>query len=165
MKKIILGISSAVLILGLSTTTAFASGHGNGSWYPGGHCAGLCAVYDDARCYNRDGVCDYHDAACSYRDGECDYHDGSCLRADGMCHTFTDEDGNGICDTGKAALCLTAAPGQMSRQILRRRQIGKAGQPRATGREVPARASTASISTMDMVITGSIPGAIKLWSD
>lgn len=98
MKKIILGISSSVLILGLSTTTAFASGHGNGSWYPGGHCAGLCAVYDDARCYNRDGVCDYHDAACSYRDGECDYHDGSCLRADGMCHTFTDEDGNGICD-------------------------------------------------------------------
>ena len=67
--------------------------------------------------------------------------------------------------TGKAALCLTAASGQMSRQILRRRQISKAGQPRATGREVPARASTASISTMDMVITGSIPGAIKLWSD
>ena len=53
MKKMILGISSAVLILGLGTMTAFASGHG--SWYPGGHCAGLCAVYDGAQCYNRDG--------------------------------------------------------------------------------------------------------------
>ena len=62
MKKTVIGILAAAVVMSIGVVSAFAGGHGRGS------------RYTDA---NNDGVCDYAKSICQYidADGACDHYD------------------------------------------------------------------------------------------
>ncbi len=61
MKKTVIGILAAAVVMSIGVVSAFAGGHGRGS------------RYTDA---NNDGVCDYAKSICQYidADGACDHY-------------------------------------------------------------------------------------------
>lgn len=88
MRKVFLGVLTAVITLSFGTINVFAAGPGVGRNYTD---------------IDSDGICDYAGSNCIYvdadDDGICDgcgiYH-GCCLNGDG--NSFVDADGDGICD-------------------------------------------------------------------
>lgn len=85
MKKILLRLAAAAIILSLGVTGVFAAGPGCGRHF----------VDEDA-----DGVCDNAGSACAYVDEDGDGVCDICGTAHGSCagSAFLDEDGDGICD-------------------------------------------------------------------
>ena len=109
MKKGLLGILAAALVLTVVTTGAMAAG---GSWHHGagtgsgasGSCrAGTCQ-YVDA---DGDGVCDNCGTACRYVDAD---GDGVCDNRGTACR-YVDADGDGVCDNRGAACRYVDADG------------------------------------------------------
>ena len=88
MKKALLGVVAAAIILSLGSTGAFAAG-------PGG---GRCFADTDG-----DGICDNAGGRCAYVDADgdgicdlCGAEHRACLTGEGA--AFVDADGDGICD-------------------------------------------------------------------
>lgn len=87
MKRIVLGVLAAGIILTIGATTAFAAGvhGGRARGAEAGICLsdGACSMYVDA---DEDGICD-----------NCASDHGVCLN-NGNCDNYADADGDGICD-------------------------------------------------------------------
>ena len=87
MKRIVLGVLAAGIILTIGATTAFAAGvhGGRARGAETGICLsdGACSMYVDA---DEDGICD-----------NCASDHGVCLN-NGNCDNYADADGDGICD-------------------------------------------------------------------
>ena len=99
MKKGLLGILAAALVLTMVTTGAMAAG---GSWHHGARsgsasdsCHSGTCQYVDA---DGDGVCDNCGTACRYVDAD---GDGVCDNCGTACR-YVDADSNGICDNAGA---------------------------------------------------------------
>ena len=87
MRKALLGVVAAAIILSLGITGAFAAGPGGGRWF----------VDTDG-----DGICDNAGSRCAYvdadGDGVCDNYVPGQGRGNGCGGNFVDADGDGICD-------------------------------------------------------------------
>lgn len=85
MKRIVLSVLAAGMILSIGSVTAFAAGRHNG--YTGGFCrgSGVCQNHVDLDC---DGFCD-----------DCAY---VCVEG---CGSYADADGDGACDNRTAGAC------------------------------------------------------------
>lgn len=119
MKRILLGIVAAGIILTIGATTAFAAGLHNRC--AGGAGIGICrngescGYYADAdgdgicdNCGNTAGTCTGNAACSSYvdadGDGVCDIcggGHGNCVNG-GLCGNYADADGDGFCDNAAA---------------------------------------------------------------
>lgn len=90
MKRILLGVLAAGIVLSIGATTVFASGMHNGqgnAFCLSGVCqTGSCSNYVDA---DGDGLCD-----------NCDGSHGACQT--GSCTNYVDADGDGLCDNHSA---------------------------------------------------------------
>lgn len=90
MKRILLGVLAAGIVLSIGATTVFASGMHNGqgnAFCLSGVCqTGSCSNYVDA---DGDGLCD-----------NCDDSHGACQT--GSCSNYVDADGDGLCDNHSA---------------------------------------------------------------
>ena len=90
MKRILLGVLAAGIVLSIGATTVFASGMHNGqgnAFCLSGVCqTGSCTNYVDA---DGDGLCD-----------NCDDSHGACQT--GSCTNYVDADGDGLCDNHSA---------------------------------------------------------------
>lgn len=90
MKRILLGVLAAGIVLSIGATTVFASGMHNGqgnAFCLSGVCqTGSCSNYVDA---DGDGLCD-----------NCDDSHGACQT--GSCTNYVDADGDGLCDNHSA---------------------------------------------------------------
>lgn len=97
MKRIVLGVLAAGIILTVGATTAFAAGmHGSrASGANAGIClsGSTCSVYVDA---DGDGICD-----------NCTSDHGACLN-NGSYGNYADADGDGVCDN-RGAHCGDSA--------------------------------------------------------
>ena len=86
MKKTLLGVLSAAVVVSLCVATAFAAGPGGGRWFV------------DA---DGDGICDNAGSRCAYvdadGDGICDTC-GASHPLSGSGRYFVDENGDGLCD-------------------------------------------------------------------
>lgn len=87
MKKTVVGVLAAGMVLSLGATGVFAAGSGYGRNF----------VDTD-----KDGICDYVGSGCRYIDSNNDgYFDNYCKRGfsqTGYGRNFIDADGNGVCD-------------------------------------------------------------------
>lgn len=90
MKRILLGVLAAGIVLSIGATTVFASGMHNGqgnAFCLSGVCqTSSCSNYVDA---DGDGLCD-----------NCDGSHGACPT--GSCTNYVDADGDGLCDNHSA---------------------------------------------------------------
>lgn len=90
MKRILLGVLAAGIVLSIGATTVFASGMHNGqgnAFCLSGVCqTSSCSNYVDA---DGDGLCD-----------NCDGSHGACQT--GSCTNYVDADGDGLCDNHSA---------------------------------------------------------------
>lgn len=94
MKRAIVGVLTAAMVLSVGVTSAFAAGRGCGR--------GHGRNYSNA---NKNTVCSNYTGACSFvdedGDGICDncndYHK-NCLSGNGCGQNYTDADGDGVCD-------------------------------------------------------------------
>lgn len=90
MKRILLGVLAAGIVLSIGATTVFASGMHNGqgnAFCLSGVCqTSSCSNYVDA---DGDGLCD-----------NCDDSHGACQT--GSCTNYVDADGDGLCDNHSA---------------------------------------------------------------
>lgn len=99
MKRILLGVLAAGIVLSIGATTVFASGMHNGqgnAFCLSGVCqTGSCPNYVDA---DGDGQCD-----------NCDGSHGACPT--GSCTNYVDADGDGLCDNcdGSHGTCQTSS--------------------------------------------------------
>lgn len=87
MKKTVIGILAAAVVMSIGVVSAFAGGHGRGS------------RYTDA---NNDGVCDYAKSICQYIDADgddiCDNCDKEREHKTHYGRYFADDDHDGACD-------------------------------------------------------------------
>lgn len=96
MKKTLVGILMAAMVLSVGATSAFAAGRGCGRGH--GHGRNHVNVTASGAGGNYTGACNFVDAD---NDGICDncntYH-GNCPSGSGCGQNYVDADGDGVCD-------------------------------------------------------------------
>ena len=115
MKRVLVGIAAAALVLSVSVTGAFAAGWGHGRNYTDANGDGVCDNYTGGGRYfvdaNGDGVCDNCTGCGRYfvdADG-----DGVCDNCAGGGRYFVDANGDGVCDNHTVGLgCGTGHGGR-----------------------------------------------------
>lgn len=90
MKKAVVGVIAAGMVLSIGATSAFAVGPGSGRNFTD---------------QNGDGICDYGGSTCRYTDADNDGICDSCgmeahcgIAQNGYGRNFVDADGDGVCD-------------------------------------------------------------------
>lgn len=94
MKRAIVGVLTAAMVLSVGVTSAFAAGRGCGR----GHGRNYSNANKNAVCSNYTGACSFVDED---GDGICDNCNGyhkNCLSGNGCGQNYTDADGDGVCD-------------------------------------------------------------------